>query len=231
LQKIFSEFGQVDNATSRNFGGTGLGLAISKKLAEGMGGHIGVQSTYGKGSLFWLELPLAQPKQADAATALPKASEAAVVNTHATASVPTSVPSSPPTETQAQVKAHILLIEDHPINQKVAQIFLEKLGYRVDLALDGEQGVATAEKKRYELILMDIQMPVMSGFVATQKIRTGNGPNAKTPIIAMTANAMPSDKEACMQYGMNDFLTKPFSQEDLVKMIEAYVSGAAQESS
>ena len=212
LKKIFSEFGQVDNATSRNFGGTGLGLAISKKLVEGMGGTIGVESDYGKGSVFWFELPLTPPKHPEAATVR-----------HVPEDAPRETPTSPQMRSEASPQATILLVEDHPINQKVALIFLEKLGYQVEVALDGEQGVAAAEQKPYDLILMDIQMPVMSGFVATQKIRTGGGPNAHTPIIAMTANAMPSDKEACIQYGMNDFLTKPFTQEDLAHMLATYL--------
>jgi CheY-like chemotaxis protein len=111
-------------------------------------------------------------------------------------------------------------VEDHPINQKLALVHLQRLGYTVELAQDGEQGVNAANSKRYSLILMDVQMPVLNGFDATRAIRSGGGPNANTLIIALTANAMQSDKDACMAVGMNDFLTKPFSKEGLSECIQ-----------
>jgi CheY-like chemotaxis protein len=111
--------------------------------------------------------------------------------------------------------AHILLVEDHPINQKLAGTLLERLGYTFELAKNGRDAVDAAEIKAFQLILMDMQMPEMDGLEATRKIREGNGPNANTWIVALTANAMQSDQEACRAAGMNDFISKPFSRDTL----------------
>jgi signal transduction histidine kinase/ActR/RegA family two-component response regulator len=192
VQRLFASFNQVDTSTSRRFGGTGLGLAISKKLAEGMGGSLGVESTPGKGSLFWVELPLQE--SAAPVTIEPVASDLA----------------EPKKNT-----AHILLVEDHPINQKLAGTLLERLGYTFELAKNGRDAVDAAEIKAFQLILMDMQMPEMDGLEAARKIREGNGPNANTWIVALTANAMQSDQEACHAAGMNDFISKPFSRDTL----------------
>jgi len=108
-------------------------------------------------------------------------------------------------------KGAVLLVEDNPINQKIATIMLQRMGFEVDQAEDGSKGVDAALRRQYDFILMDVQMPNMNGFDATQAIRSGGGPNAKTKIIALTANAMQSDKEACLKAGMDDFLTKPFN--------------------
>ena len=113
----------------------------------------------------------------------------------------------------------ILLVEDNRINQKLATVMLSKLGYSVDLAENGAEAVAAAEKKQYMIILMDMQMPVMGGIEATEKIRSVDGPNIRTPIIALTANAMESDSDACHAAGMNDFLTKPINRDRLAACI------------
>ena len=202
LDKLFSVFVQVDTSTTRRFGGTGLGLAICKKLVEGMHGRIGVQSTQDQGSLFWFELPLAKAASKPDATGPTVASPDAAIPNGA---------------------ASILLVEDHPINQKLASVLLQRLGYQVDLAKDGAQAVLAAQSRAYDLILMDVQMPVMNGFEATQKIRAGTGPNKTTPIVALTANAMQSDKDACYDAGMNDFLTKPFSKVGLAQVLERHL--------
>ena len=226
LDKLFSRFVQVDASTSRKFGGTGLGLVICKKLVEGMNGHIGVQSAVGKGSLFWIELPLlkAQPKQTESEPALV---ENLTKRKAAQEENPQFQSSSSHTSTQGttvnQSAARILLVEDHPINQKLVIIRLNKLGYQVDLANDGAQGVLAAQSHPYCLILMDLQMPILDGFAATREIRASTGPNKATPIVALTANAMQTDKEACFDAGMNDFLTKPFSNEELIEIIERYI--------
>jgi CheY-like chemotaxis protein len=117
-------------------------------------------------------------------------------------------------------KILVLLVEDHPINQKLATVLLQRMGFQVDLAKDGAEAVLAAESRAYDLILMDVQMPVMNGIEATEKIRAGSGPNKTTPIVALTANAMQSDKDACFAAGMNDFLTKPFSKEGLAQALE-----------
>ena len=206
LPRLFSSFVQADTSTSRKFGGTGLGLAICKKLVEGMGGTIGVHSTLGEASTFWFELPLKELQ--DFANADP--SEDAVAGAQFKADHIISDPLSESSSVVSEIS--ILLVEDHPINQKLATALIHKLGYRVDVASDGKQGVAAAFARQYSVILMDIQMPEMNGFEAAQAIRANQGPNTSTPIIALTANAMQSDKEEAFRSGMNDFMTKPFTR-------------------
>jgi PAS domain S-box-containing protein len=213
LSKLFSKFVQADTSTTREFGGTGLGLVICKKLVEGMRGHIGVESTQGQGSLFWFELPIAMTAP------LPDATRPQVVGPDAARLNPLSGAS----QDVAVDPVSILLVEDHPINQKLATVLLQRQGYHVDLAKDGAEAVMAAQSRAYDLILMDVQMPVMNGFEATQKIRAGTGPNKTTPIVALTANAMQSDKDACYEAGMNDFLTKPFSKEGLAQVLAPHL--------
>ena len=205
MGRLFSSFSQVDSSTSRKFGGTGLGLAICKKMAEGMGGRIGVKSEPGQGSLFWFELPL-QPTAAPAAAAdsrpaalLASAAESAAADAS---------------------KGKILLVEDHPVNQQLALTLLQRLGHVADLAANGKEAVAAALRQPYALILMDMQMPEMDGLEATRMIRTGQGPNQRTWVVALTANAMQSDQDACRAAGMNDFLSKPFSRDALRASVE-----------
>ena len=219
MERLFSSFSQADTSTSRKFGGTGLGLAISKLLAEGMGGTIGVHSVLGTGSTFWFELPLeASPVQSEASQPLAGLSSPGeqAPGTYAL-SVPAELdwsPSQTPPE-DAHPERNILLVEDHPVNQKLATILLEKLGYHVDLAVNGREAVQYAAQRCYAVILMDMQMPEMDGLEATRIIRATGGPNQHSPILALTANAMQSDRDACRQSGMNEVLTKPLSQKTL----------------
>jgi two-component system, sensor histidine kinase len=227
LNKLFSRFAQVDSSTSRQFGGTGLGLVISKHLVEGMGGEIGATSKPGEGSCFWFNLPLPKAPPGSKIPGHEIKLEETLEHSGGFSVIPFVAIKAIP-EQEANVSAGagveadesakhipILLVEDHPINQKLALVILARLGYEVDLAQDGKQAVEAANIKSYALILMDIQMPNMNGFDATQLIRNGAGPNSKTPIIALTANAMKSDKDACFDAGMNDYLTKPFTKEAL----------------
>ena len=202
--RLFASFSQVDASTTRKFGGTGLGLAISKKMAEGMGGAIGVDSVVNEGSCFWFELPLVPAPIAEQ-TASQESEPAA----------PATV--APPEVAVAPI--HLLLVEDHIINQKLATTLLGRMGYTVDLAENGLLAVKAARERPYALILMDMQMPEMDGLEATRQIRAQVGPNQHAYIIALTANAMQTDKDACTAAGMNDFLSKPFDREALAKCI------------
>ena len=211
LTRLFASFSQVDASTTRRFGGTGLGLAISKRLVEGMGGAIGVDSTEGQGSRFWFVLPLAAGNDPhDDAAMTETASSAHAQDASTLKSSAAAVTSGP---------AHILLAEDHAVNQKLAMALLSRLGYTVDLAENGAAAVAAAAARPYAVILMDMQMPEMDGLEATRRIRAQTGPNQSTYIIALTANAMQSDKDACSAAGMNDFLSKPFNRESLALCI------------
>jgi signal transduction histidine kinase/CheY-like chemotaxis protein len=206
VERLFASFSQVDSSMTRRFGGTGLGLAISKRLTEGMGGVIGVESSEGQGSCFWFQLPL-------------RKTVASVPSDGITTIEKTIETSSAPGTRAAPSTAHILLVEDHPVNQKLALALLSRLGYAADLAVNGRLAVEAASAKPYDLILMDMQMPEMDGVEAAHLIRSAQGPNQHTYIIALTANAMQSDKEACIAAGMNDFLSKPFNRESLAQCI------------
>ena len=203
--RLFADFSQGDASTTRRFGGTGLGLAISKRLVEGMAGSIGVESEPGKGSRFWFHLPL----------------EAATEPVDAIEPVPSEASPLPADGVTGQAK--VLLVEDNLINQKLVMTLLAKLGYPVRLAENGRLAVEAAETEDFTLILMDMQMPEMDGLEATRRIRAGGGLNAGKPIIALTANAMASDREACRAVGMNDFLSKPFNRADLAACLARWI--------
>lgn len=204
--RLFSMFEQGDNSTTRQYGGTGLGLAITRHLAELMGGAVGVNSERGVGSTFWFTARL-KKGQVAAPLAAPAGGD---VNAE-----------------QALLRdcrgRRILLVEDEPVNQYIAQSLLEGAGLVVDLADDGGIAVEMAGRGNYALILMDMQMPTMDGEEATRRIRTA-ATGAAVPIVAMTANAFAEDRERCFAAGMNDFLAKPFIPEDLFATILKWLS-------
>ena len=190
-QRLFIAFEQADGSMTRKYGGTGLGLAISKRLAQLMGGEIGVDSQPGQGSNFWFTVRLG--KAAD----------------QADASAPRGAPDSAAECIQARhAGTRVLLAEDEPINQEVSRGLLEDVGLAVDVAADGQEAVALARQNRYALVLLDMQMPHLNGVDAARAIRVLPG-YAQAPILAMTANAFDEDRQVCIAAGMNDHIGKP----------------------
>ena len=207
LESIFQEFTQAYADTTRQFGGTGLGLSISRALVTQMGGRLSVQSTPGEGSSFSfiITLPKADLEAQRAAQApLPPVQEAAVRG------------------------RRVLLVEDNAVNREVAQLLLEGHGVLVDGAASGPEALALFEQRRYDAILMDIQMPGMSGLEATARIRAHAEPaRAATPILALTANAFRADAEKYHAAGMNDTLPKPFDEAELLSKLASLIAGVA----
>lgn len=210
---LFEKFTQVDSSISRKFGGTGLGLAISKRLTELMGGEIGVESTQGQGSEFWFTVRLEiseTPSPLDTVQQTATHHSLCKNNYH---------------------NVRILIAEDNIVNQKVALGLLKKLGLRAEAVANGLEVIKALEMIHYDLVLMDVQMPEMDGYEATKHIRNlkPSDKNHKIPIIAMTANAMLSDRNICISAGMNDYISKPVIIEDLARVIEKWLPSCDSE--
>jgi two-component system sensor histidine kinase/response regulator len=202
LNKIFSKFDQGDVSTTRKYGGTGLGLSICKELAVLMGGDIGVISADNEGSIFWLEmnLKLASQKFIDESSLSPEGGELKKLTLFNT---------------------NILVVEDNPVNQKLMMHVLKKYGCNTTPASDGVEGVDQYRRQKFDIILMDCQMPIMDGYDATRSIRNIELKNndRRIPIVAITANALSTDQKKCLDVGMDDYISKPFSKESLERVL------------
>jgi two-component system, sensor histidine kinase len=212
--QLFQAFSQADSSHARRFGGTGLGLAIARQLVELMSGTIGVDSAPGQGSTFWFTVKLAISNQVHHAQGQPDIQPLA----------------SAPESATPQRKFRVLLAEDNPVNQQVALCMLENMGYQIDMVENGQQALTALNAAAYDLVLMDCQMPEMDGFEATRQWRVqeqaaGGG---RIPIIAVTANALAGDREACLACGMDDFLGKPFSRQALAAMLQRWTPTALE---
>lgn len=202
--KLFQPFTQVDQSTTRRFGGTGLGLAISYSLVAGMSGELDFDSVPGEGSTFRFELELEHAPEPAATTAEP------LIVAPAAEARPLDV----------------LLVDDLRVNRLVARKLLAKMGHRVDEAEDGIEAVEAVEARRYDLILMDLEMPRLDGIGATARIRALDGDRARTPIVALTANALAGDRERTLAAGLDDYLAKPISRERLSEVLHRFGSAA-----
>ncbi len=209
IGKLFKSFSQADSSTTRKFGGTGLGLTISKRLVEMMNGKIGVESEPGKGSSFFFTAVFGHGDEEEISA---RSSRKGVDE-----------------ESFRSIQgARILLVEDNEINQQVARELLENSGFVVDIAADGQQAVEAVEKESYDLVLMDIQMPVMDGYESTREIR--KNPQLKDlPILAMSASAMTQDRENALDAGMNDHVAKPIDLNQLFAALLKWIEPGDRE--
>jgi len=228
LPHLFDKFHQVDASTSRKYGGTGLGLFICRQLIELMGGQISVKTQEGKGCTFWftLSLPivegLSMPMQEFVAQNLPMTgpSEVVEISTQMSESISTQ---------QADLQGpRILLVEDDKINQMVAEMTLEDINCQLDIANNGQEALDMTAERTYDLVLMDIHMPILDGYAATQGIRQREkNNNSHLPIIAMTADAMLSDSESCSKAGMDDTLVKPINKAAFEQILNKWFKAVA----
>jgi signal transduction histidine kinase/CheY-like chemotaxis protein len=201
ISEIFERFTQAKSDTSRIYGGTGLGLSIAKKLVELQAGTIGVESTKGKGSTFTFTIPykVAENMEEEVKTETEKIEKVNVED-----------------------KVHVLVVEDNLLNQKLAGLMLKDLGFDFDICGNGKLAVEKLKAKTYNLILMDIQMPEMNGYETTDYIR--HELKLTLPIIAMTAHAMPGEREKCISFGMTDYISKPIKELDLNNILSKYIN-------
>jgi CheY-like chemotaxis protein len=226
LNLLFQPFTQADSSISRQYGGTGLGLAISKRLVELMGGTVWVESLgriggnppdnwtfdpetiHISGSVFYFTLVLRTLPTEVANSQIPSITQAIL--------------SSVDQVTTRSKSLEVLIVEDNFVNQRVLQLFLETLGYSPMIANNGLEALEAIKNQKYDVIFMDMQMPKMDGLTATKQIRQDC--RQQPWIVALTANALPEDRQLCLDVGMNDFITKPIQIEDIVNIFDRYNS-------
>lgn len=205
LDTIFEQFEQVDSSQARRYGGTGLGLSITKYLVELMGGMICVTSKYKEGTQFCLDLELPLQEAAKEVDNSWEQQQSILIN-----------------QSDQKQKMHALLVEDNPLNQKIGKIMLEDIGFEVQIAENGQQVLAN-DLFSFDLIFMDVGLPDISGIDITKQIRN-NERYQSIPIIAMTAHAYQSDKDACLNAGMNDVVTKPVMKKELIEIVAKWLN-------
>jgi PAS domain S-box-containing protein len=203
LENMFEPFTQADASTTRNYGGSGLGLAIARELVELMDGSIGAHSDMGRGSTFWIELPLREAPATDGA-----------IRVDAQTGAPSPVWSTVPL---------VLVADDSPVNQIVAVRTLEHCGFQADVAGDGAEALELLAARHYDAVLMDCEMVGMDGFETTIELRRRENGERHTPVIAMTGHALHGDRERCLAAGMDDYITKPIRREQLTEALGRWI--------
>ena len=229
MERLFKPFSQVDSSITRQYGGTGLGLVISRRLSELMGGQIWVESQVGKGSTFFFTIVVTVPDTEDATQ-----TDAGVSPYHRSMGESVgyeafALRSNNRQQQQSfsltdkslaeQLPLRILLAEDHLVNQKIAVLLLQQLGYRVNVVANGREVLTALRQLPYDVVLMDVQMPEMDGLTATRQICQEWPPSERPRIIAMTANAMQGDREMCLAAGMDDYISKPIRINALLRAL------------
>ena len=226
LDRVFGDFVTLDTSYRRNTEGTGLGLGIARRMVEAMGGEIGVESRPGAGSTFWVRLPLPPADEPAWTPAGPEPAEAIAGGTAGTAEAAMAAePAAGPAAGPRATPLSVLVVEDNRINRFVVREMLEAEGHRVTEAADGRAGARLAQAQRFDLILMDVSMPLMDGVEATRRIRTAPGGSCKSPIVGLTAHALPGERAGFRQAGMNDCLTKPVTRAALIRLMGAVAEG------
>ena len=253
-QQIFQPFTQA--STTRNYGGSGLGLALCKEIINTMEGTLGLKSEEGKGSSFWFtfttqEAPalsseldkkmeeVEAPEIADQqntsdslpihtkSTGVSSKTKTTNTSTDKLLAKNNDLAAKTENETSNEPNPKVLVVEDNPVNAKLAEAMVKRLGFPCEVAEHGEIALEKCQDQHYSLILMDCQMPIMDGITCAQELRSGNGPNQHTPIVALTANVQESDQEKCFAVGMQAFLAKPVDFREIEKTIKEFIPQAS----
>ncbi len=221
MKSVFDDFVTSDSAYNREAGGTGLGLGIVKRITAMLNGEVGAESVLAEGSTFWVRIPMADA-EAPPATTAPDIDQLNQNNARAdTGDAENDLPAAPEQPANGP-GLDILVVEDNEINRNVVREMLKREGHRIEEAYNGQFGVEKAAEKTFDLILMDISMPVLDGREATRRIRAENGPSSKTPIVALTAHVLPENVAEFLQDGMQDVMAKPLMRQDLERIIRTH---------
>jgi len=204
--RLFEPFTQADSSTTRRYGGTGLGLAICSRLAAEMGGSVDVASRLGVGSIFIVDIPFD------------------VAASEGDGRASSTVRGGPAAAAATAPGAFLLIVEDNVVNQLVMKEMVRHLGYRCDVAANGVEALASLKRRQYSAVVMDCYMPEMDGFDATAELRRQEGDKSHTPVIALTAGALPGDRDRCVAAGMDDYLTKPVNAAQLATTLNRWVA-------